>query len=102
MPTVNFNGAKHWYDLKGKAGRPIIVQIHGAGFGHDNFASVSPLLAKEYQVLDYDLIGYGLSDRPVQHYDMKVWADDLAGLMDVLKIERAHIHGTSMGGMIAL
>ena len=28
--------------------------------------------------------GYGQSDRPVQHYDMEVWADDLAGLMDAL------------------
>ena len=46
--------------------------------------------------------GYGQSDRPVQQYDMEVWADDLAGLLDALDIERAHIHGTSMGGMIAI
>ena len=32
--------------------------------------------------------GYGQSDRPVQHYDMEVWADDLAGLMDALEIDR--------------
>jgi 3-oxoadipate enol-lactonase len=46
--------------------------------------------------------GYGRSDRLLQDYDMEVWADDLAGLMDALEIDAAHVHGTSMGGMIAI
>ena len=52
--------------------------------------------------IDYDMRGYGQSDRPVQHYDMEVWADDVAGLLDALEIDEAHVHGTSMGGMIAI
>ena len=94
------NGADLWYDVTGE-GEPV-VQIHGAGFGHFNFAPATPELAKSFKVVDFDLRGYGASDRPLQHYDMEVWADDVAGLMDALDIATAHIHGTSMGGMIAI
>jgi pimeloyl-ACP methyl ester carboxylesterase len=98
--TVEVNGARLWYRVTGE-GEPVI-QIHGAGFGHFNFDPATPELAKGFRVVDYDMRGYGQSDRPVQHYDMEVWADDLAGLLDALGIDEAHVHGTSMGGMIAI
>jgi pimeloyl-ACP methyl ester carboxylesterase len=98
--TAEVNGVKLWYEITGD-GEPV-VQIHGAGFGHFNFAPCTPELSKHFRVVDYDMRGYGKSDRPVQHYDMEVWADDLAGLMDALEIPEAHVHGTSMGGMIAI
>ncbi|MER3409060.1 MAG: hypothetical protein C4306_02935 [Thermoleophilia bacterium] len=98
--TVEVNGVNLWYRVSGD-GEPV-VQIHGAGFGHFNFDPVTPLLAERFQVVDYDMRGYGRSDRPVQRYDMEVWADDLAGLMDALGLPQAHVHGTSMGGMIAI
>jgi 3-oxoadipate enol-lactonase len=98
--TVEVRGASLWYRITGD-GEPV-VQIHGAGFGHFNFDPVTPLIADRFRVVDYDMRGYGASDRPVQHYDMEVWADDLAGLMDALELAEAHVHGTSMGGMIAI
>jgi pimeloyl-ACP methyl ester carboxylesterase len=98
--TVEVNGANLWYRLSGE-GEPV-VQIHGAGFGHFNFDPATPELSKHFQVVDYDLRGYGQSDRPVQAYDMEVWADDLAGLQDALGLGPTHVHGTSMGGMIAI
>src|ERR671937_106755 len=95
------NGVKLWHRVTGKG--DTIVQIHGSGFGHFNFDPVTPLLTDAgFRVIDYDQRGYGQSDRPAQNYDMEVWADDLAGLMDALEIDRAHVHGTSMGGMIAI
>ena len=97
---VEIPGAKIWYQMTGSG--ETIAQIHGAGFGHDNFASISPLLAKRFRVLDYDMRGYGLSDRPGQNYTIDVWADDLSSIMERLDIPTAHIHGTSMGGMVAL
>ena len=94
------NGVELWYEITGE-GEPV-VQIHGAGFGHFNFAPATPELVKHFTVVDYDLRGYGRSDRPVQDYDMEVWADDVAGLLDALELDAAHVHGTSMGGMIAI
>jgi pimeloyl-ACP methyl ester carboxylesterase len=94
------NGVELWYQVSGE-GEPV-VQIHGAGFGHYNFAPATPELAKHFRVIDFDMRGYGRSERPVQDYDMEVWADDVAGLLDALEIQRAHVHGSSMGGMIAI
>ena len=98
--TAQVNGVDLWYEVSGE-GEPV-VQIHGAGFGHFNFAPATPELAQHFKVVDFDMRGYGKSDRPVQHYDMEVWADDVAGLLDALDLSEARIHGTSMGGMIAI
>jgi pimeloyl-ACP methyl ester carboxylesterase len=97
---IEVNGVNLWHRITGE-GEPV-VQIHGAGFGHFNFDPATPEISKYFRVFDYDMRGYGSSDKPLQDYDMEVWADDLAGLMDVLDIEQAHVHGTSMGGMIAI
>jgi 3-oxoadipate enol-lactonase len=94
------NGVELWYQVSGE-GEPV-VQIHGAGFGHFNFAPATPALAEHFTVIDFDLRGYGQSERPVQDYDMEVWADDVAALLDALGHPEAHVHGTSMGGMIAI
>jgi 3-oxoadipate enol-lactonase len=100
MPTTSVNGVRLYYEEHG-TGQPI-VQIHGSGFGRGNFATLTPLLARRFRVIDFDMRGFGDSDAPVQRYSMELWADDLAGLLDVLEIDRAHVHGTSMGGMVAI
>ena len=99
MAFMEVNGAKLWYEVTGE-GEPV-VHIHGAGFGHYNFATATPIESQHFQCVDYDQRGYGESDKPIQKYDMEIWADDLAGVMDNLGLETAHVHGTSMGGMVA-
>ena len=99
MPDARINGVRIWYKETGE-GDPVI-QIHGAGFGHFNFATATPILSQTFRCIDFDMRGYGQSERPFQQYSMEVWADDVAGLMDHLGVRTAHIHGTSMGGMVA-
>src|SRR3954471_8473819 len=101
MADAHVNGARIWYEVRGD-GEDYLLQIGGAGFAHENFGFVTDEMVKHFQVIEFDLRGYGLSERPEQAYSMDVWADDIAGLLDAIGVERTHVHGTSMGGTIAL
>lgn len=100
MAKVTVNGCGIWYEVQGSG--DYLLQIGGAGFAHENFLAVAEEMRKHFTVIDFDLRGYGLSDRPEQRYSMDTWADDAAGLLDGIGVDRAHVHGTSMGGMVAL
>lgn len=100
MTMLNIRDASLWIEQTGE-GAPVL-QIHGAGFGHYNFSPLSPLLAEKFHIIDYDQRGYGSSDRPEPFaYSLESWADDAIQVLDSLGIATAHIHGTSMGGMVA-
>lgn len=82
---------------------PELVLIHGLGadlsfwyFRH------LPQLKQRFHVTIYDLRGHGLSDMPPSGYSPQDQADDLAGLLDVLAIAKAHVVGHSFGARVAL
>ena len=60
-----------------------------------------PGLSQEYRVVAFDSRGNGRSDKPDVPYTMEIFARDLAGLLNALSVDAAHIYGISMGGMIA-
>ena len=81
---------------------PRLLQIHGVGTGHRNFDLLTPLLATNFEVFDIDLPGYGDSS-PVEHArDPGSYAADTAAVIEALGYGPVHVHGTSMGGRIAL
>jgi 3-oxoadipate enol-lactonase len=100
MPKVKVNGVQLYYQLTGSG--DYLMHVPGAVVAHDGYAAVTPEMAKHFTVLDFDPRGYGLSDRPKQRYTFDVWADDMAGLLDALGIERTHVHGGSMGSSLAV
>ena len=57
-------------------------------------------LSEHFKVIAFDNRGAGKSERPEGPYTIEMYADDIRGLMDYLKIEKAHIIGWSLGGMI--
>ena len=93
------NGIKICYSVHGD-GFPIIL-IHGIGAKKETWIAQLKALSNKYKVIAIDVRGTGKSDRPNILYTMEMLADDIKGLMDHLKIEKAHIAGRSMGGMIA-
>ena len=54
-----------------------------------------------FRTIMYDNRGTGRSDKPAIKYSLEMFAGDAIALLDALKIERAHVFGVSMGGMIA-
>lgn len=59
-------------------------------------------LARDHRVLVPDLRGHGRSTVPDRQWKIADLADDLAGILDTLKIERVTLAGFSMGGMAAV
>src|SRR6266704_3651430 len=97
---ASVNGINLYYEIHG-TGKPLIM-FHG-GFGtFEMFAALSPALAEKYQVIGVDLYGHGrtaLTDRPIRFEQM---ADDIAGLIHHLGLEKADLLGFSLGGAVAL
>jgi len=99
MPMANVNGINIDYKAEGQ-GEPLIM-INGAGADKSAWRSQTKEFKKYYHTITFDNRGVGKSDKPDGPYTFKTMADDTIGLMDHLGIEKAHILGVSMGGMIA-
>ncbi|MFX1601177.1 MAG: alpha/beta fold hydrolase [Promethearchaeota archaeon] len=92
------NGINICYEIKGE-GDPVLL-VHGLGSKKESWIAQFKPLSEHFKVIRFDNRGCGKSDRPKGVYTMELLADDIAGLMDSLKIEKAHIIGWSLGGMI--
>jgi pimeloyl-ACP methyl ester carboxylesterase len=82
-------------------GTPL-VQIHGLGTGHRNFDLLRPHLARRLRVLDLDLPGYGGSDPAPGGASVDGFVEGAAGFIETLGLGPAHVHGGSMGGVVAI
>lgn len=102
MTLVTLPGGETiWYKTTG-TGAPVL-QIHGSAFGHKNFERMTPLMADNFEVIDFDLPGYGESiggaPRPG---GMDGLAELVAEFIVAAGYARVNIHGTSFGAMIGL
>jgi pimeloyl-ACP methyl ester carboxylesterase len=102
--TLDVNGVKIHYFVAGK-GEPVVL-IHGlrsSAMMNWGLPGIFSPLAKDHQVIALDLRGHGQSDKPENEaaYGLEM-VEDIARLMDHLHVQKAHILGYSMGGIVAL
>jgi 3-oxoadipate enol-lactonase len=87
------------YEIQG-SGAPLLMII-GLSFSLRDWGNkFTKLLAKHYRLILFDNRDAGLTSQSTRLYNIADMADDTAGLLDALKIPKAHIFGVSMGGAI--
>jgi pimeloyl-ACP methyl ester carboxylesterase len=94
------NGLQMYYEIHG-TGYPLIL-LHGGLGGAGMFAALLPGLAATRQVIAVDLQAHGHTadiDRPLRFEWM---ADDIAALLEHLRLASADLMGYSLGGGVAL
>lgn len=96
------NGARLAYQANDKAGLPPLLLVHGFPLDSGMWEAQLTGLAAQAYVIAPDLRGHGRSDVPPGPCTMDQHADDLAGLLDYLGVQKAIVVGLSMGGYVAL
>lgn len=100
MPKVKVNDINIYYEIHGE-GFPLVMilgAVQNIFWWHHNLINK---FSEKFKVIIFDNRGSGRTDKPKIDYSIKLFVDDTVGLMDALKIEKAHIFGHSMGGNIA-
>jgi pimeloyl-ACP methyl ester carboxylesterase len=97
---ADVNGINLYFETHG-TGQPLILLHGGLGSG-EMFGPTLTQLAQQHQVIAVDLQGHGRTadiDRPI---DIRLMADDIAALIDHLKLDKPDVVGYSLGGGVAL
>lgn len=100
MPIVTANGHQIRYQIEGPAGAPVIAFSNSLGTTLEMWDAQVPALSDRYRCLRFDTRGHGASAVVTGAATVDDLADDFAGLLDALAIERAHLVGLSLGGMM--
>lgn len=79
---------------------PALFLIHGIGARRATFDRLVEGLLDRFTCISYDLRGHGLSPLPEGRFGLDDLVDDLEELRARLGVERAHVAGHSLGGMI--
>jgi pimeloyl-ACP methyl ester carboxylesterase len=99
MSIATSDAVRIAYEVRG-TGEPVLM-IHGLGYDRFGWGPAPDLLAEEFEMVLFDNRGVGESDAPPGPYTAAGMAADTLAVLDAVGLERAHVVGTSLGGMVA-
>ena len=91
------NGGKIYYEVAGQG--HALVLIHGGQLDRRMWDEQFQFFSQKYRVIRYDVRGFGNSPAATKPFSNH---EDLAAVLDCLKVDKAYIVGLSLGGMIAI
>ena len=98
MPHADLGERRVFYEEHG-SGDPVLL-VNGLGADHTAWALQTEYLQESFRVVSFDNPGVGQTEGPRGPYTTALFADVAVALLEHLEIERAHVVGASMGGMI--
>ncbi|MGH8355585.1 MAG: alpha/beta fold hydrolase [Pseudomonas sp.] len=98
MSYFTHSGCQLHFEEYGQ-GAPLVL-VHGLGSSTRDWEYQIPVLAAHYRVIALDVRGHGRSGKPRERYSIRGFAEDVAALIEHLRLGPVHLVGISMGGMI--
>lgn len=102
MPFVHREGARLYWRIDGHPDRPPLVLLNSLGTDHALWEPVMPGLLGHFRVLRTDKPGHGASEAREGEYSIAQLGRDVLAVMDAAGLQRAHLCGVSIGGMIGI
>jgi pimeloyl-ACP methyl ester carboxylesterase len=99
MPQVEVDDLNINYDVQGD-GDPLLL-IPYLSADHACYAFQLPAYTEHFSCIAVDLPGSGESDKPSGPYSTETYADQVAGFLGAIGVERAHVAGVSLGAAVA-
>jgi pimeloyl-ACP methyl ester carboxylesterase len=100
MPQVDVDGLRINYDLQGD-GEPLLL-IPYTSADHACYAFQLPSYAEHFSCIALDLPGSGESDKPAGPYSTEGYADQVAGFLGAIGVDKAHVAGVSLGAAVGI
>ncbi len=95
---VDVQGIRLFAESQGDG--PAVVFVHGLGATSSVWHAQRTVVSRNFRVITFDLSGSGRSDKSKRVYSFDAWAEETAGLLDLLQVPAAVIVGHSMGTLV--